>query len=219
MPAVWKFRLIALFLLVFVGAIAAANLAAEIMRSPKPSLAPRSGNPPGRDELAAAKFAAAVAPFRSDLKGNYALLLAGNTLRSRPERQSEQDRDAQEAIREALTIGPHDSRMWLVLGALQARQSPIDPSIAESLKMSYLTGPNQSELISIRLEVVTSGNSLTDTDLSELARGDVRALLTQLPKQELLDDYQRASETGKKFLEESVRAADPGFAFPPRNTK
>jgi len=47
--------------------------------------------------------------------------------------------------------------------------------------MSYLTGPNRAELIPIRLDIVTLNNSLSDAELKELARGDVRAVLTQFP--------------------------------------
>ena len=87
--------------------------------------------------------------------------------------------------------------------------------------MSYLTGPNQADLIPLRLQAVTSNNSLDDPDLAELARGDVRAMLTQLPQQRpmLLDDYARASIVGKKFLEESVRSIDPGFAVTLHGTR
>jgi hypothetical protein len=76
-------------------------------------------------------------------------------------------------------------------------------------------------LIPIRLGVVTSNNSLTDSDLGELARADVRALLTRLPdgRKELLGDYQRASEVGKTFLEEAVAAIDPEFAATLRDKK
>jgi hypothetical protein len=87
--------------------------------------------------------------------------------------------------------------------------------------MSYLTGPNQADLIPLRLQTVTSSNSLDDSDLAELARSDVRTMLTQLPQQRpmLLDDYARASGVGKKFLEESVRAVDPAFVVTLRGTR
>jgi hypothetical protein len=87
--------------------------------------------------------------------------------------------------------------------------------------MSYLTGPNRAELIPTRLDSVTVNNSLNDADLSELARSDVRAILTQYPNQRraLVDDYVRGSAIGKKFLEDSARVLDPAFADSLRNTK
>ena len=79
--------------------------------------------------------------------------------------------------------------------------------------MSYLTGPSRIELIPARLQSATSNNVLSDSDLSELARGDVRAILTELPDQRssLVNDYARASETGRAFLRESVNMLDPKF--------
>ena len=129
--------------------------------------------------------------------------------------------EAAQKLRSALRIGPHDSQVWLVLALLQARNNPVDPRVSEALKMSYLTGPNQADLIPLRLQAVTSNNSLDDPDLAELARGDVRAMLTQLPQQRpmLLDDYARASIVGKKFLEESVGSIDPGFVLTLRGTR
>ncbi len=87
--------------------------------------------------------------------------------------------------------------------------------------MSYLTGPNRAEIIQARLETVTSSNALNDSDLGELARGDVRAMLSQRPGQRLalVNDYLRASAIGKKFLEESVSTIDPGFIDTLRNAR
>jgi hypothetical protein len=54
---------------------------------------------------------------------------------------------------------------------------------------------------------------LSDPDLSELARGGVRAILTRFPdqRQALVNDYGRASQLGKASLEESVETTDPSF--------
>jgi hypothetical protein len=104
---------------------------------------------------------------------------------------------------------------------LQARSNLGDSLIAESLKMSYLTGPNRAELIPARLDAVTLGNSLNDADLNELARGDVRVILTQFPdqRQALVNDYVRGSAVGKAFLEASARMFDPKFADSLRSAK
>ena len=219
--AIWKFRFLALLLFIFVGAIAMANLVAEFLRPnplPHPS---RSSTAPLPEQISATNLASKIVPFRSDLKADYAQALAGAALHIRARDGAEEQKDAQNAIRGALAIGPRDSPLWLVLGVLQARRSPADPLIAESLKMSYLTGLNQSQLIPLRLGVVTSNNSLTDSDLGDLARADVRALLTQLPdgRKELLGDYQRASEVGKRFLEETIAAIDPEFVATLRDKK
>jgi hypothetical protein len=111
--------------------------------------------------------------------------------------------------------------MRKALALLQARSNLGDSLIAESLKMSYLTGPNRAELIPTRLDTVTLSHSLNDADLKELARGDVRAILTQFPdrRQALVNDYVRGSSIGKTFLEETVRMFDPKFADSLRSAK
>ncbi|MGH6680673.1 MAG: hypothetical protein ACREDL_17505 [Bradyrhizobium sp.] len=188
------------------------NLAAEFMR-PAPLPSPPWSKAPVQDASSAA-FASAIAPFRSDLKADYATALADQALSSKHGRQSASNEAAQEAARSALEIGPNDSRLWLVLALLQAQSNPLDPRITESLKMSYLTGPSQAGLIPVRLDMATSNNSLKDSELRELAQGDVRAILTRYPdqRQTLLNDYVRATATGKTFLEESARTIDPKFA-------
>jgi hypothetical protein len=212
MTAIWKFRLLALLIVVLVGGISSANLAAELLRPDPLPVPSRSSSSPTSEQVSSATVAASIAPFRSDLAANQALAFAGKALKSEIKGQSETLNAAQRAVRSALKIEPHDSRMWLVLALVQARTNPVDPLIAKSLKNSYLTGPNQAELVPLRLDAVTANNALSDSDLGELARSDVRALLTRLPgqRQTLADDYARASEIGKKFLEESIAAVDPG---------
>ena len=221
MKPIWKFRLLALLILVFVGGLSVSNLAAEFLRPAPFTLPSRTGKAPTSDQISAAGRASAIAPFRSDLKADYAVALAGQTLKSEYTRQAQGDEPAQNAVKSALKIGPHESRMWLVLALLLARSNLGDSLIAESLKMSYLTGPNRAELIPTRLDSVTLNNSLNDADLNELARGDVRAILMQRPdqRQALVDHYMRGSAIGKKFLEESVKMIDPKFADVLRSAK
>jgi hypothetical protein len=221
MKPIWKFRLLALLIVVFVGAVSVSNLAAEFLRPAHVPLPSRTSTAPTSDQIASAGRASAIAPFRSDLKADYAMALAGQTLKSEYTGQSQSDEAAQSAVKRALKIGPHDSRMWLVLALLQARSNLGDSLLAESLKMSYLTGPNQAELIATRLDIATLGNALNDADLNELARGDVRLILTQFldRRQALVNDYVRGSTIGKKFLEDSIQMYDPKFAISLRSAK
>jgi hypothetical protein len=214
MKPIWKFRLLALLILAFVEGLSISNLVAEFLRPAPLPLPSKTNTAPTSDQISSAGRASAIAPFRSDLKADYAVALAGQTLKSEYTGQAQSDDPAQNAVKSALKIGPHDSRMWLVLALLQARSNLGDSLIAESLKMSYLTGPNRAELIPTRLDTVTLSHSLNDADLNELARGDVRVILTQFPdqRQALVNDYVRGSSIGKAFLEESVRMFDPKFA-------
>ncbi|MDE2472633.1 MAG: hypothetical protein KGL35_28880 [Bradyrhizobium sp.] len=213
----------------FVAWISLSNLAAELLR-PTAVVWPTEINsaPTSNQVSSAGWWASTIAPFRSDLKAEYALALAGQALKS-DAAKTETGRKAQEAVVDALSIGPHDSRMWLVLALLRARSNPgnsavagsSNSQVAEPLKMSYLTGPNREELIPTRLTAVIASNSLDDADLNEFARGDVRAILTRIPdqRQTLMNTYTRASTAGKTFLEDSARAYDPRFVDSLRGKK
>jgi hypothetical protein len=221
MKPIWRLRLFALFIFVFVGGLSISNLLAEFLRPAPLPLPSRTNTAPTSEQISSAGLASTIAPFRSDLKAEYAVALAGQTLKTEDVSQAQADKPAQKATKNALKIGPHDSRMWLVLALLQARSNLGDSLIAESLKMSYLTGPNRADLIPTRLDAVTLNNSLNDADLNELARGDVRAILTQSPdqRQAIVNDYVRGSSIGKAFLEASARTFDPKFADSLRSAK
>src|SRR4051794_36487219 len=200
MKSVWKFRLLAIGLIILVGAISIANLIAEFARPSRQTFRTAVSKSPSPEQLSAAKLAVSIAPFRQDLKADYALLLTGKALNG--------DKDAKAtagaALKDALRIGPHDSEVWLGLALLQAQANSPDPRAADALKMSYLTGPNQAELMPVRLATVTSGTTLTDSDLRELAGADVRVILTQGSegRSVLLGTYKRASEAGKDFIKD-----------------
>ena len=180
MKPIWKFRLFALLVFVFVGGMSISNLVAEFLRPATSPLRSRNITARAPDRVESTRQAAAIAPFRSDLKADHALALAGQTLKSEYTPEVQADETAQNAVKDALKIGPHDSRMWLV-ALLQTRGNLGGSLIAESLKMSYMTGPNRAELIPTRLETVILHQSLNDADLKELARADVRLILTQIP--------------------------------------
>ena len=221
MKPIWKFRLFTLVIFLFVGGLSIVNLVAEFLRpapSPLPSRTSKASTP---DQISAASRASAIVPFRADLKVDYALALSGQTLISEHAGRSQNNKTAQDAVTNALKLGPHDSRLWLVLALLQARSNIGDPLVAESLKMSYFTGPGRAEVIPARLDIVTLSDALTDSDLNDLARNDVRATLTQFPDQReaLVADFARASSIGKKFLEDNARTLDPKFADSLRNAR
>ncbi len=221
MNPVWKFRLFALPAIVCIAGVSISNLAAEFLRPAPMTLPAGSGPVPTAQQASSAGWASTIAPFRSDLKAEYALALARQTLASEHAAPAQTEQSALNAVMKALRIGPHDSRMWLVLALLQAHGSLGDSLVAESLKMSYLTGPNREELIPTRLTAIILNNSLADSELNELARGDVRAILTRLTdqRQVLVNNYIRASAAARTFLEDSTRMYDPKFADSLRSTK
>lgn len=210
MKPIWKFRLLALPIVLFVGMFSIASLTAELLRRYQPPSKP----PPASDTASAAALAATIAPFREDLKADAAAAQAAEAMSSNGLGAAASNEAARSAVKAALKIGPHDARMWLTLSLLQARANLGDALVAESLKMSYLTGPTQAGLIPVRLDLVSRINSLSDPDLQELAASDVRAILTRFANLRplLVKAYASGSTAGRKFLEDSAKAVDPSFA-------
>ena len=79
--------------------------------------------------------------------------------------------------------------------------------------MSYLTAPNDATLIPVRLDTAAVSDAVTDSFLAELARSDVRLILTRRPdlRGALLSAYRRGSAQGKAFIEDAVGTTDPAF--------
>ena len=69
-------------------------------------------------------------------------------------------------------------------------------------------------LIPARLAVVCASPAIADAELKNLARGDIRLILTRRPdlRPSIADAYRRGSAAGKAYLDEVVQALDPGFA-------
>jgi hypothetical protein len=159
----------------------------------------------------------AVSPFRSDLESNHALIVAIQAARSGRERpaaeQSAGNASAQVRVKRALSVAPYRSELWLALALLQSQRNPRDPLLTESLKMAYFTAPNDARLMTVRLDTATLLDALADPDVKELARGDVRLMVTRQPelRTAVVSAYRRASSLGKAFLEATVQSVDPSF--------
>lgn len=164
-----------------------------------------------------AEWAAAAAPLRGDLLAylsmNSALAarIAGNGVSS-----SETAALREEALgsaRLSLAFAPHSSSMWLLLTILQDQRKKRDFD-AETLKMSYLTSSSDITLLPYRLAIFASSTAITDVELQNLARSDIRQILTHRPdlKPAILSAYRRASADGKAYLDHEVRSLDPTFA-------
>lgn len=213
MKPIWKFRLLALLIVLIVGTVSIANIAAELVRPTPPPVSALDKSPPGPDAVSSMALATMIAPFREDLRAEEAAMRAAAALSSNTPSAAANEA-AQSSVKAALRIGPHDARMWLTLALLQARAHLSDGQVAESLKMSYLTGPAQVELMPARLNLVSSINAVGDSDLQELAASDVRAILTRFAvlRPLLVKAYASASAPGRQLLENSAKAIDPAFA-------
>jgi hypothetical protein len=162
-------------------------------------------------QIQAACRASAVSFARSDLLADCAVARSTEALNAPTATRGELAREAQATVIQALSMAPYESKLWLALALLQTR---LNKPNGESLRMSYLTGPNAVELVSLRLASVVSNNPLDNSsDLKDLAAGDIRLMLLNRPdlKQTLIDIYRQANSTGRAFIEGRVSLFAPPF--------
>jgi hypothetical protein len=84
--------------------------------------------------------------------------------------------------------------------------------------MSYLTSPADVNLTPTPLAIVSTSTPISDDELKNLARGDIRLILTRRPdlKPATTGAYRRGSPDGKDFIDQVVQLIDPAFAASPR---
>jgi hypothetical protein len=201
-------------MLAFAGVLAIQAiwiLAAELSR---PSVSEVDLNAESAGLLAtqrsAAGEAARIGYVRGDLSAAYALAYADLAWGVIAEAATTESTAAARAAAErALSLAPHNARVWLLLASLAA---PLDlrKGIA-ALKMSYYTGPNDFALTPLRLLVAMRSDVLADDELSELAQWEIRTILARKPelKRAILAAYRKASPLGRQFLEKTLRELDP----------
>ena len=210
------FRIATLLLALALGWYAFATIFAETF-TPKTQffsqdLAPRNPSPYG----SLADWAAAAAPLRGDLLADVAMARAAPALNSAKIQPSPEIVATRESAltyaRQSLSLAPHSSEMWLLVAMLQNQGQARDS--LEALKMSYLTAPADVNLIPARLATVSASTTISDAELKNLARGDIRLILTRRPdlKPAIINAYRRGSADGKAYIDEVVRLLDPGFA-------
>lgn len=180
-------------------------------------------DPPGRDAQGAASarrsdaiWAARLGLIRGDLWAESALLEAGPSDTGPGKEDSsapEQKIRVRTAAEKAVSLAPHDARMWLLLAEEAAKSTEADQNMTELLKMAYYTGPNEIELIPKRMILSTNLPAFADADVQQLMRHDILNAITRHPqlKTAVVDAYRNASPTGKQFMEETVRDVDASF--------
>jgi hypothetical protein len=213
----FSLRVVTLVGVVALGAIAVANSIADAL-SPGPlryldlfTLLPSA-------RIQATCRASAVSFGRSDLLADCAVARSTEALDTPGSTRAEMVREAQTSVIQTLSMAPHESKLWLALALLQTR---LNQPTGESLKMSYLTGPNTVELVGPRFASVVSGDALANSDLRELAAGDIRLILLRRPdlKGALIDAYRQASSTGKAFIEDRTNLFAPEFSASLKSAK
>jgi hypothetical protein len=172
-----------------------------------------------RDE---AVGSAKIGVVRGDLWAESALTYANlfwSESRTDPEVDPKTIEEARDVIGRALAYAPHDARVWLILSGIESRFDRLNSKAAASLRMSYYTGPNELELIPLRLLVLMRLHAPVDSELEEFARRDIRAIASRAPqlKSAILDAYRNAPPEGKQLIETAIGELDPNLLEAIRN--
>jgi hypothetical protein len=174
----------------------------------------------------AARTAAAIGLVRGDLWTNYAMTLAPQIAgKSRSTSATAEPDPALDAARAAATraveLAPHDSRIWLLLAAIDSRLARLDHNPLGPLKMSYYTGPNETALTPLRILIATRSDAITDPDLQILVGGELRTIIARKPdlKPFIVSAYRDALPRGKRFIEATVGVLDPALLTAIRATE
>jgi hypothetical protein len=165
----------------------------------------------------AANLAASFGFIRGDLWADSALTYLGlfwNDTEQEPTADSKSTKLALKAADQALSLAPHDARIWLVLASIDLQLNWInEKAAAAALRMSYYTDANNPALIPLRLRLALRSDALTDEDFQRLIKHDVQLIVTRKPelKGVILSAYAGASQLGQKFLAEALKDLDPGL--------
>ena len=191
-------------------------LAAELVR---PTL-PDSKFPPAfaSAEIESARslsgLAAAIGVVRRDLWAERAMIDAGAVFSHPNALTSEQLEAVRSSATRALSLGPFDSRTWLILAAIsRPDRRPSRSQAFDLLKMSYYTGPNDRALVGARLHYAIRIQAFAEPELSEAMRREIRAILRGAPELQpsIVSAYSDAGEAGRKFIEDAVAESDTEF--------
>jgi hypothetical protein len=162
-----------------------------------------------------ADWAARVALIRGDLWTQAAVadtstsaFMAATSQTAAPHNGEDVDRTS---IERAGAWAPYNARTWLLLAAANLGSGASDVRVIEGLKLSYVTGPNDPDLIPLRLTVVARSRAANDPDIAQFARQDIQMIVRRLPnlRLALAQAHKSASPEGKKFLTDTLSELDP----------
>ena len=199
MKSLTTFRIVLVTLALITGIYTLASSVAEWTSLDRPTF---PSNPAKLSPTAseAPAWLQAVSPFRSDLESNHAFdqCTSGN---SRSPIGKRIDRGSSQGEKYPVNRSDELRTMACSCASRSTAQFPAAPSLVEALKMSYFVAPNEMKLMPVRLDTATRSDALSDPDLKELARGDVRLMLTRQIdlKGAVVSAYRRASGLGKAF--------------------
>jgi hypothetical protein len=215
-PSYVAFRLTVLLFAALLGAQCVWLLLAELSKSGIDAL---PTNPTAATAAAkqrdTALWAATIGAIRGDLWAQsaftYADLLFGQGVASPNPTLISTAADARRSVDHALNNAPHQSSVWLLLAGLSLRVPSVGVDALEALKMSYYTGPSEQNLIPLRLRIATRADRFDDVQMREFASRELRVLLNEKQSSAIVEAYNIASPSGKRYIEQTVRDVDPSF--------
>ena len=156
------------------------------------------------------QWAASLGVMRGDLWADSGFIYADPILARNTDAALQAARGLTER---ALSYAPHRSDVWLFFALLSYRLNSSQQHLAAALKMSYYTGSNQSDLAPLRIFVSVSLPELSDIELQEMVRRDIRMIITCEPdlKPAVIAAYKNAPTTTKKFMENVISEVDQQF--------
>ena len=210
-------RRLQITLIVFAGFLALQSVSILISELLRPVIifppdAAASTN--AEERHTAATTAAYVGLFRGDLWADAALTYSNLLQIDNRADMNVESRTKIEAARataeRALALSPHDSRVWLLLAALDLQTNAEDGKIAEALRMSYFTGQNELTLLPMRLRLSVRLETM-DQQLEELFRQDIVAIVKRAPslKFAISAAYKAALPQHQRLIESFLFESDP----------
>jgi hypothetical protein len=205
-------RLLRLCAIIFAGILAvqaAWLLTAEFTRVPMPYFPSTKAD---LEFATAHRNAAAVAAqlgwLRGDLWTDDAIAADAGLLNDAGAQVSD---DAKQITEHAAAFAPYDSRVWLLLAAINARLGWKDDKTLAQLKMSYYTSRNDIRLIPTRIQIAAQSPAIKDDELQGLVTHDVRTILLHKPnlKPIIAIAYRGASQAGRHLMEGVLAELDP----------
>jgi len=190
------------------------------LTSPRLSYFPTSPNE--ADAMYAVRDSAATAAKVDMVRGDLwtvaamttaAPLLFGATGSSREQASQAEVENIRAIADRAARLSPHDSRIWLVLAALDLRVGGSNTRGTETLKLSYETGPNEISLMPLRLLLAVKSSAILDEEVKSSAALDIQRIIMQRPdlKPAIALAYQNALPKGREIIEATLKQADPRF--------
>jgi hypothetical protein len=158
-----------------------------------------------------ATWAAWLGAVRGDLWADAAFTFADLLWANPSSEPTKSLNQAHVSLDRALEYAPHQSGAWLLLAGMASRYQWTEVKPSEALKVSYYTGPNDLPLLPLRLLVAAHSDALSDAEMQQFVRRDLRLLLVRQQKPAVTEAYRYASPDGKSLIEQTLNEFDPAY--------